>query len=492
MFNLRKFFNLKPALIILFLIIIFSCSKNSSVESNENAESGPVIVNGEVTVHDPDVIKANDKYYVFGSHIASAKSEDLINWAQISTQMQPNNPIIPNPSNKMSQALNWADNPGSPWAPSVIKIGDKYHYYHCACAGDRPLSALGFLTSDKIEGPYQNENLLLQSGDSLNSKNLDGTIYDQTKYPENYNAYHHPNVVDPHVFYDKNSKLWMVYGSYSGGIFILELNSKTGIPLSDQGYGKKIAGGNHSPMEAPYIQYSPNTDYYYLFLSFGGFDSEGGYNIRVARSKNPNGPYRDPQGNKMTNAISEEALSAEGIEPYGGKLVGNFRFNQSNLGYLSPGHNSTYYNENGEMFIFFHSRFPGHDELHHLRVHRLLINSKAWPVIAPHSYQGNSISSDKIKKVAGKYQYVKHTQDISAQVVQSTKIELEANGNISGNSISGDWTLKNKHQGQITLNDQTYYGVFLEQFDQGLEKNVITFSGLSQSGISIWLSKIKS
>ena len=31
----------------------------------------------------------------------------------------------------------------------------------------------------------------------------DGTPYDATK---------HPNVVDPHTFFDQNGKLWMVYG----------------------------------------------------------------------------------------------------------------------------------------------------------------------------------------------------------------------------------------------------------------------------------------
>jgi arabinan endo-1,5-alpha-L-arabinosidase len=47
--------------------------------------------------------------------------------------------------------------------------------------------------------------------------------------------------------------------------------------------------------------YSPLTDYYYLFLSFGGLDAAGGYNIRVARSRNPDGPFVDAAGNNMIN-----------------------------------------------------------------------------------------------------------------------------------------------------------------------------------------------
>ena len=38
-----------------------------------------------VTVHDPSIVKdqATGTYYVFGSHMATAKSDDLVNWTQI-------------------------------------------------------------------------------------------------------------------------------------------------------------------------------------------------------------------------------------------------------------------------------------------------------------------------------------------------------------------------------------------------------------------------
>ena len=51
----------------------------------------------------------------------------------------------------------------------------------------------------------------------------------------------------------------MVYGSYSGGIFILKMDKATGKPLPGQGYGKKLLGGNHSRIEGPYILYHPET-----------------------------------------------------------------------------------------------------------------------------------------------------------------------------------------------------------------------------------------
>ena len=33
-----------------------------------------------VSVHDPSIVLDKGTYYVFGSHIATAKSQDLINW----------------------------------------------------------------------------------------------------------------------------------------------------------------------------------------------------------------------------------------------------------------------------------------------------------------------------------------------------------------------------------------------------------------------------
>ncbi len=33
-----------------------------------------------VMIHDPSIIKDGGKYYVFGSHITAARSDDMINW----------------------------------------------------------------------------------------------------------------------------------------------------------------------------------------------------------------------------------------------------------------------------------------------------------------------------------------------------------------------------------------------------------------------------
>ncbi len=245
-----------------------SASTDSTTNTTTRAKGAPVYQ--EASVHDPSVIKVGNEFYIFGSHLASAKSSDLMNWSMISSGVADGNPLIPNVTTELKDALSWAQT-NTLWAADVIQLADgKFYMYYNACKGDSPRSAMGIAVADHIEGPYRDKGIFLKSGmwDEISE---DGTIYD---------ARIHPNTVDPDVFFDKDGKLWMVYGSYSGGIFVMQMDPATGKPLPDQGYGKKLIGGNHSRIEGAYMLYSPQTDYYYMFLSFGGLDSTGGYNLR--------------------------------------------------------------------------------------------------------------------------------------------------------------------------------------------------------------------
>ena len=317
-----------------------------------------------VTVHDPSVVRDGSTYYVFGSHLASASSDDLLNWTQISTAPVSGNPLAPNPQAEFEEALTWVDS-DTFWAPDAIRLPDgKYYYYYCVGRLDQPRAALGLAVSDSITGPYENVDILLRSG-MWGLPSEDGTIYDATV---------HPNTVDPSVFFDQEGRYWMVYGSYSGGIFILEMDPVTGRQKPDQGYGKKLIGGDHSRIEGPYILYSPESEYYYLFVSFGGLAADGGYNIRVGRSRRPDGPYLDAAGTDLTNVKGAPGTLFDdaSIEPHGVKLMGGYQFlhvtgepSTLSRGYVSPGHNSAYFDPvTGKHLLFFHTRFVGRGEQH--------------------------------------------------------------------------------------------------------------------------------
>lgn len=460
-------------------------------EQNGSSESGPSFTN--VTVHDPSVIKVEDEYYVFGSHLAGAKTSDLMNWQSVASEVNAANPLFDNVLEELEEALEWSET-DTLWAMDIIQLEDgRYYMYYNACRGDSPLSAMGVAVADDIEGPYENIELFLRSGNK-DSSGEPGYLH------PNYNANIHPNAVDPHVYYDQTGNLWMMYGSYSGGLFVLQMDPDTGLPLPDQGYGEHVMGGNHSRIEAAYVLYSPQSEYYYLFTSFGGLDADGAYNMRVARSESPDGPFLDAMGNDMADVKSDperELFDDESIEDGAMKLMGNFQFAGGD-GYVSPGHNSAYYDqESGEHLIFFHTRFPGRGEEHEVRVHEMFINANDWPVIAPHRYAPLSESEQELSgtieesDVPGRYQLINHEKDISAEIKSAIEVELESDGLITGEA-SGSWYLGDDNRVTIELDQEgAFEGVAARLWSRSENSFVVTFSALSDEGVSIWGSRMQ-
>lgn len=375
------------------------------------------------------------------------------------------------------------------WAPDVIRLDDgRFRFYYCIGRLDAPIAALGMAISDSITGPYTHVQLMLRSG-MFGQPSPDGTNYDPTR---------HPNTVDPDVFFDRTGKLWMVYGSYSGGIFILELDRTTGLALPGQGYGKKLIGGNHSRIEGAFILYSPESDYYYLFLSFGGLDSNGGYNVRLGRSRDPDGPYFDAEGNELTNVAGAPGTIFDdaSIAPFGVKLMGNWHFlpvpgepTVTTTGYRSPGHNSAYYDRHTRQhFLVFHTRFVGRGEEHQVRVHQLYMNEDEWLVASPHRYAGERLERRQRGEVPGQYKLILHDKEMAPTVRTSVVVSLERNGGVAG-TVAGRWHLDRDDNLTVELDGVIYRGVFTIQWDDDQGAWVHAFSAISTEGVAAWGSQ---
>ena len=377
----------------------------------------------------------------------------------------------------MKEALQYAKTTTF-WAPDVQKLNDgRYYLYYCTCKGDSPLSMLGVAVSDDPAGPYENLGVFLKSGYA------------------GYDASNLPNVVDPCVFFDRDGRLWMVYGSYSGGIYILEMDPDTGFPLENQGYGKKLLGRNHARIEGPYILYSPDTEYYYLFLSFGGLGAEDGYNIRVCRSRNPDGPYEDALGQQMLSCGGRPGtfFNDPDYEGYGVKLMGGYCFeniesdtNQFRLAYRSPGHNSAYYDgDTGRYFLVFHTRFAGSGESFKVRVHQMFISEDGWPVVLPQRYAGEERTLPAPEKRTGLYKVVLHGRDINKTEHTSQTVTLSADGRITG-AMNGTWTCDENGVFRCELDGTAYTGVMTEALDSKENVWVTCFTALDQTGAALW------
>lgn len=459
----------------------------------------------DIGVHDPSIVKGDDAYYIFGSHLAAAKSTDLINWSYISV-LSANDAVDESPlfntySTEIAEGIAWTDGYKGNWAADVIKAPNgKYWFYynHCAQADINPpgnpgdcagRSYLGLAEADSIEGPYVNKGVFLRS----EYRNADEfAAYPLDNKQTSWNGSVDPNVIDPAAFYDKNGGLWMVYGSYFGGLYLLEMDATTGKPKAGQGYGKHIAGGNSRAIEGSFVIYSPVSDYYYLFYSVAGFAANDGYNIRIARSKTPDGPYLDPAGNDIAGIAS-------GLE-IGGKLMGGFEFTQelaetsAPWGYQSPGHNSAYYDAaTGKYILVTHTRFPAdatayptNAEAHAVRTHEMFINKKGWLVASPERYvplEGSNLVD--VGEIPGFYKFVNHGKGVNTSAIKSGYLTLGSDRKVSG-SETGVWYVQGDDTIKLELTSGVYYGVIKWQWDNGLKKQVPVFTAMSDDGETVW------
>lgn len=446
----------------------------------------------DASVHDPSLIVVDGEFWVFGSHLASARSPDLMSWEQVSDGVSADNPLFEDVHTELAEAFEWA-NTDTLWAADVVQLDDgRFYMYYNACQGDAPRSALGVAVADSVDGPYSDLGIILRSG-MWDEPSEDGTIYDPQV---------HPNTIDPDVFFDAEGTLWMVYGSYSGGIFILELDPATGLPLPDQGYGTHLIGGNHARIEGPTMAYDPETGYYYLHLTFGGLDADGGYNMRVVRSENPDGPFFDAEGNDMREVRSDPDLPLfddASIEPYGVKLMGNHLTpwrpgdpgEPPGVGYVSPGHNTTYRDpETGDWYLIFHSRFPGRGEQHEIRVHQMWMNSDGWPVVAPHRYGDGPPDRILPPLIPGDYAAVDHGKEISAEIRTAETVTLTRSGDVTG-AMQGRWWRNGPHQVRMQIDDVDYVGRFSWQWEPQSQAWTPAFTVQSEHGRSLWGTQVE-
>lgn len=253
----------------------------------------------EVAVHDPSIVADGSNYYLFGSHLATAKSTDMLNWTyfgggetdactlfantagvKVGYANAYNTHAVTQVKNRKGETVSFGNFnahswqckgnnvQGMQWAPDVIrsrKTGKWLMYM--SVNGDHWASSIVCLAADNIEGPYVYQGPVVFSGfqgrydhngftKTNDWKHTDLSIATgATSLPARYNTDHWgsywPNCIDPCVFYDEEGNLLMSYGSWSGGIWELKLDDATGLRDYTHTYpyeinGKKATAGNAS------------------------------------------------------------------------------------------------------------------------------------------------------------------------------------------------------------------------------------------------------
>lgn len=413
----------------------------------------------DVSVHDPSVFydAASKTYYAYGSHFAVAKSSDLVKWSFVSDT---DTAIYGGPrTSVLTKAYGYVGGDINTWAPDVeYRNGKYYMYFSITSAFGSRKSVIGRVESDSPTGPFnKNETLLIKSGGNSG-----------------------PNAIDPELFYDKNGGLWIVYGSFFDGIYVKELyndGENWGLP-KDDGLGTKVWQGTSDGPEGPYVFYNAETDYYYLMASYGSLSHN--YNMNVARSRNPNGPYLDITGKNVAE-----------VQKAGNKLAGNYKFKGASQ-YTALGHNSIAKTADGKYINIFHTRYALGTEAnpgaHNLRSHQMFFNEYGWPVMSPARYAAEKTGRVTAQMAAGDYDLILHTSSKTADdIVNSELYTFSADDSVrKGGANAGSWELRGDYYISLTLNGTRFNGVITPSWCVYKNKAVFSITAVGDNGAALW------
>jgi arabinan endo-1,5-alpha-L-arabinosidase len=307
---------------IIYFVLLLSVRMPASALSN-NAGA-----------HDPSsIVKCGNTYWIFatGGGIAALYSTDLISW---------NYSASPFPNNQWPSWINsyvpaFA---GTFWAPECRYMNGKYYLYYACSSWGVKTSCIGLATNKSLD-PGSDDYEWIDQGVVVFS-----------------DASSDANCIDPSLFEDKEGKLWLTYGSYFGGIRIIELDPTTGLSKNSTKYS--VASGD---CEASYV--INHGDYYYLFINRGtccqGVSST--YHIQVGRSESPTGPFLDKNNHNLNAGYGSTILGTSGS-------------------FIGPGCLG-YYVENGIEWATFHYYNGDNAGAATLAVAGMRWDESDWPVI---------------------------------------------------------------------------------------------------------------
>lgn len=500
-----------------------------------------------VGVHDPSIVQDPEtkKYYLFGSHCACAWSDDLENWTSFTNNITEGNNGSAHTIFK--DEIEWCKKKdpnytvtGNLWAPDVIwdadyenKDGSKGAWLmYMSINGPDWNSTISLLTSKRLDGDWTYVGPVIQSGMSkgcgvtFDYEKVTGEKTVNSRYTDNVSKAGNPTLeahaIDPCVLYDDDGGFWMSYGSWSGGISMIKLDKKTGLRdynttyadtnnnvgtdglITDPYTGYKIAGGTAVSGEGSYIE--KIGDYYFLFLSYGGYAPEGGYNMRIFRSKDIKGPYKDVADKDARTVVNGKAGDTAGTT--GMRLMSYYKWSFADYGYTAQGHNSATVDENGKAYVIYHNKYNDGTAAHEVRVHQLLTNEDGWILAAPFEYAGETVNKTGYSQKAftGNYGIMLQKQNINHAKLEcqaEQRITLEEGtsysnetgtgytGNITGD-YTGTWTSKTgSPYVSLEIGGVTYKGVFCEGTIDETDIETMTFTAVGNNQECLWGYKAK-
>lgn len=493
-------------------------------------------------------------YFIFGTHRSFAYSTDLENWKSFRNNISTDATA----KSLFAEGGSWSERGDSVyslvsrggsnlWAPDVTwnpyyENGDGTQgawMMYMSVNGCSWNSSIALLTAESLNGDWTYRGTVIYSGfDDGSTYDYTATDYKEvtgdTSLPSRYlggawqwsdgntkctasrwNTEYGAHAIDPCIVIE-GDELWMTYGSWSGGIYMIKIDRATGLRdkttkyelkanVSDPYMGLKIAGGSFASGEASYIQKMDGK--YYLFVTNGGLNADGGYNMRVFSSDNLTGPYKDLSGDdaryakKNVASTYEEGTYSTIVNnedningTIGNRLMSYYKWDSMSDGNTAQGHNSVLVDDDGKKYVVYHTRFVN-SGFYEDRVHQLFVADNGGLVTAPFEYCGETLSEtlyDKARLV-GDYQILTHGDvNYSAkECVTEKTISLNEDGTVTG-EYSGTWE-QGTDGPSVTLKcgNTTYQGVFVEQKVEGTNWPAMCLTVVGDNDISIWGYRIE-
>lgn len=405
-------------------------------------------------VHDPSIIKTTTGFVMYSTDVAMGMaspvglhkrvSNDLINWTFEGTAFAgaPQEAI----DHIRIQDPNFV--PTSLWAPDIINVGTEYRMYYSLSYFGTTNSWMGLATSQSATGPW------VQRGRVLTTSRT-----------------HDRNAIDPSIIIDPvTNRHWMAYGSYWTGIYIVELNPATGFILTPGDRGVNIVRRAAAALEGAELFF--NNGWYYIFVSYGWLEDT--YNIRVGRSRNPQGPYLDFHGNNMVHATDNFPLIKR---PY--------RF-LDHVGWQGTGH-CTVFRDGERVFIANQGR-PS-SSIHNMVLHlREVFWIDGWPVVSPQRFANVPDWPIHRDSIVGRWEHMPlHAAGVHAL---PEIMSFDANGAINGStantwSLSGDTLILSWQGGLFRDRLLLHWG-----WDWENRHVTLLYTGMNQHGLNLWGKKI--
>ncbi len=463
---------------------------------DEVAQSGSTLGG----THDPSLIETVEDgkpaYYIFSTGWRTGneirRSTDLIHWQYMGKATKSDT--------EMSKIDEWISQPNSKggiswWAPDIVPAsGGGYWLYTCCTLDD----AFPAPNPDGAVSGYSPACIVLFKSDSLKAESFRYVGVLMQSFIPKVGGDIDVNSIDPQIIYDPDGNMYMAYGSFGTGNWMLELNPKTGLRKDDfykngvfldwkqvrtyrdeatlnytaykQGdevkhsyYGTMISQG---AMEAPVIARHDNVTvsdetgkvleegktFYYSMHSYNGLDVA--YQMWGGRSESPWGRYTSTGGAGIYNERQGAATNS------GNKYMGSFTWSNKAEGVFEPdivlpGHNDLFTTSKGLSVAAYITRTASYQTgnlAFMSQIHQYYLNSFGDICINPNRFGkeiDRTVTKDELFKYTdgGKFKMIALENGLHAQQDASVSVDvvLSEDGKISyeGKQI-GSWLMYGK------------------------------------------------